>query len=116
MHMAVFSGGFAAGLLVFFAVYGIKSKVLHDVLDALGSVVLLPVKLIVRSFSQRVPDAAVIEMPEEVRSVVDEREQHLNDTAHAIRTVLLSLTQLANRAYSDEKLTEMVKLRQRYDD
>jgi diguanylate cyclase len=27
-----------------------------------------------------------------------------------------SLTQLANRAYFDEKLTEMVKLRQRYDD
>jgi len=27
-----------------------------------------------------------------------------------------SLTQLANRAYFDEKLTEMIKLRQRYDD
>ena len=200
VQMAIFAGGFAAGLLVFSAVYFIKSKALHTVLDALGSIVASPVTLLLRCFSKRSPDSDRDDLVEE-KHVVDEREQHLNDTAQTIRSILLSLateiqrsekaasdssemlgdvrntidrlelpvdlkeahatlmkeidrvmtsnatlkdelsnsqevlafqrcqietlrtavridglTQLANRAYFDEKLTEMVKLRQRYTD
>jgi diguanylate cyclase len=45
--------------------------------------------------------------------LADQRKQ-IEDLRTAVR--IDSLTQLANRAYFDEKLTEMVKLRQRYDD
>lgn len=201
VQLAVFAGGFAAGLLVFSAVYVIKSKMLHAVLNALGSVVLLPVTLLLRCFQKRPASAGPVESVEELKPVADEREQRLNDTSQTIRSILLSLateiqhtekaasdssemlgdvrdtidrmelsadlkdahailmkeidrvmasnatlkdelassqevlefqrcqietlrtavridslTQLANRAYFDEKLTEMVKLRQRYDD
>jgi diguanylate cyclase len=200
-QLAIFAGGFAAGLFVFSAAYVIKSVTLHKILDLLGCIVLLPVTLLVRIFRKRSAAAEQTEPIEEKKQVVDEREQHLNDTAHTIRSILLSLateiqhaetaasvssemlgdvretivrmelpadlieahaslmqeidrvmasnatlkgelassqevleyqrcqiedlrtavridnlTQLANRAYFDEKLTEMVKLRQRYDD
>jgi diguanylate cyclase len=201
MQLVIFTGGFAAGLLAFSAVYVIKSKVLHTVLDAIGSVVLFPVTLLLRCFRKRSGATNLLESAEVLRPVVDEREQRLNDTAQTIRGILLSLateiqrtekaandstemlgdvrdtidrmelpadlkeahailmkeidrvmasnatlkdelasskevlefqrcqietlrtavridslTQLANRAYFDEKLTEMLKLRQRYDD
>jgi len=201
LQLAIFSGGFAAGLVVFSAVYVIKSTALHSILEALGSVVLLPVTLLLRCVGKRSPESNSPESSEEKPQIVDEREQRLNDTAQTIRSILLSLateiqrtekaasdssemlggvrdtidrmelspelkeahailmkeidrvmasnvtlknelasskevlefqrcqietlrtavridslTQLANRAYFDEKLTEMVKLRQRYDD
>jgi diguanylate cyclase len=201
VQMAVFAGGFAAGLLVFSAAYVIKSRALHDILDALGSIVLSPVTLLAGCFRKKSAGTGPEENAEEQKPAVDEREQSLNDTAQTIRSILLSLateiqhaekaasdssemlgdvkssidrmalpadlkeahailmkeidrvmdsnatlkdelassqevlafqrcqietlrtavridglTQLANRAYFDEKLTEMVKLRQRYDD
>jgi diguanylate cyclase len=201
VQLAIFAGGFAAGLLVFSAAYVIKSKALHAALDALGSAMLSPVRLISRCFHKPVAPHDPLEAAGEQKPVVDEREQRLNDTAQTIRSILLALateihrtekaasdstemlgdvrdainrmelpadlkeahailtneidrvmasnstlkhelassqevlafqrcqietlrtavridglTQLANRAYFDEKLTEMVKLRQRYDD
>lgn len=200
MQLVIFTGGFAAGLLAYSAVYVIKSGTLRDVLDALGSVVLFPVTLLLRCFRKRPGASKAVTSGEEPKSVVDEREQRLNDTAQTIRGILLSmateiqrtekaasastvmlgdvrstidrmelpadlkdahttlmkeidrvmasnatlkvelanskvvlesqrsqietlktavridgLTQLANRAYFDEKLTEMVKLRQRHE-
>jgi len=199
--LAIFGGGFVAGLMVCAAVYVIKSAALHTVLDTLGRVALYPVMLFVRCFRRRspAPDQAV--SAEGMPHQIDEREQRLNDTAQTIRSILLSLateiqrtekaandstemlgdvrntidrmqlpkdlreahailmkeidrvtasnatlkgelassqevlefqrcqietlrtavridnlTLLANRTYFDEKLTEMVKLRQRYDD
>jgi diguanylate cyclase len=199
VQIIIFAGGFAAGLLAFSAIYVIKSKTLHTVLNALGSAVLSPVTLLLHCFRKRSPEAD--DPSEEIKPAVDEREQRLNDTAQTIRGILLSLateihrtekaasdssemlgdvrnsidrmelpadlkeahailmkeidrvmdsnatlknelasskevlefqrcqietlqtavridnlTQLANRAYFDEKLTEMIKLRQRYDD
>jgi diguanylate cyclase len=201
MQIAIFSGGFAAGLLFFSAVYVIKSVALHSFLDILGRIVVSPIILLVRCFTKRATDTDSDEPAEEAKTVVDEREQRLNDTAQTIRSILLSLateiqrtekaasdswemlgdvrntidrmelpsdlkeahailmkeidrvmasnatlkdelatskevlefqrcqietlrtavridnlTQIANRAYFDEKLTEMIKLRQRYDD
>jgi diguanylate cyclase len=199
--MAIFTAGFAAGLIVFSAAYVIKSAALHIILEKLGSAVIFPVTVFLRCFGRRSPESNQVESAEENRQVVDVREQRLNDTAQTIRSILLSLatgiqrtekaasdssemledvrgtidrmelsaglkeahailmkeidrvmssnatlknelasskevlefqrcqietlrtavridglTQLANRAYFDEKLTEMVKLRQRYDD
>ena len=201
-QLAIFFGGFAAGLLMFSVVYVIKSAPLHSILDAVGRLVLSPVTLLARCFrKQPIEPETVGETVDVMKQVVDEREQRLNDTAQTIRSILLSLatgiqrtekaasdsseilgdvrnaidrmelsadlkeahavllkeidqvmasnatlknelassqevlasqrcqietlrtavridglTQLANRAYFDEKLTEMVKLRQRFDD
>jgi diguanylate cyclase len=201
VQLAIFAGGFAAGLIVFSIAFAIKSVALHTVLDALGSLVAFPVTLLLRCFGKRSPDPVPVGSAEDATQAVDEREQRLNDTAQTIRSILLSLateiqrsekaasdssemlgdvrntidrlelpvdlkeahatlmkeidrvmtsnatlkdelsnsqevlafqrcqietlrtavridglTQLANRAYFDEKLTEMVKLRQRYTD
>lgn len=201
-QLAIFAGGFAAGLLVFSAAYAVKSKALHAALSTLGSIVLSPVMFLRRCFRKAdAADEPVSVMTAEQKQVVDEREQRLNDTAQTIRSILLTLatqiqrtekaasdssetlgdvrsaidrmelpadlreahsvlmkeidrvmasnltlkselassqevlafqrcqietlrtavridglTQLANRAYFDEKLAEMIKLRQRYDD
>jgi diguanylate cyclase len=201
VQLALFAAGFAAGLLVFSAVYAIKSASLHTALDALGRMIVSPVTLLLRCVAKPSDAPAPEAVTEEPKIVVDEREQRLNDTAQTIRSILLSLateiqrtekaasdstemlgdvrsvidrmelpndlkeahavlmkeidrvmasnatlkdelasskevlefqrcqietlrtavridslTQLANRAYFDEKLTEMIKLRQRYDD
>lgn len=201
LFLAIFAGGFATGLIVFSAVYAIKSVALHTFLDTLGSVIAFPVTLILRCFGKCSAGRVLSVTEEDTKLAVVEREQRLNDTAQTIRNILRSLTteihrtekaasdssetlgdvrnsidrmelstdlkeahtalmkeidrvmasnatlkdelassqevlafqrsqietlqtavridsltQLANRAYFDEKLTEMVKLRQRYDD
>ena len=205
LQLAIFGGGFLAGMLVFAAICSIKSNALHSLLSILGSVVLSPV-LILKKLFKPAGQEEIVEVNQQTsetpqKQPVDEREQRIHDTAQTIRSILLalateihrtekaasdssrtlgdvrdiidrmelpadlkeahavllqeidrvvasnanlkselassqealasqrsqiealrtavridSLTQLANRAYFDEKLTEMVKLRQRYDD
>jgi len=99
MSWFIFSGGLLVGLMLHPFARMLKSDGINYVLDLIGQIVTAPFSALVDYFQKRSDLSKArrgVELPDSGK--VDSREQQISDSAQTIRSILLSLASVIQRA------------------